>query len=117
MKNQNTVFFDGKCQMCVSTKNILQTIDKNNQIDYVDLWKSKSAQRKGIKLNLLQNEVHLMTNEDQIHRGYYAFKKIASIIPSLFLLKLILAVPGFDWLGEKIYKIIAKVRQRDRTQG
>ena len=53
-----------------------------------------------------------LIDNDKVYKGYYAFKQIAKRMPLLFLFYIVMLVPGIDFIGDKIYKIIAKYRYK-----
>lgn len=112
MVNQCTIFYDGKCQFCVAVQKKIQHFDTQDQFLFKDLWKEQPQSNLGITQKQLQEKIHLVTSTGEIHTGYFVFKKIVMGIPKLRLIGLILMIPGFDFLGKIIYKIIAKNRNR-----
>ena len=102
------VIYDNKCNFCAGAKNIMSKIDKKTQWIGIDKFKNRKFKIK--KSNLLK-EIHLISN-GRIYRGYYALKEISRKSPFLFVFYAVSLIPGIDFIGNKIYGIIARHRHK-----
>ena len=64
-----------------------------------------------LKKDDLLKEMYLIEGKN-VYKGYYAWKQIAKKIPLMYTLYLISLIPGVDFIGNKIYKIISRHRYK-----
>lgn len=110
MEGKAIIIYDNRCLFCINYKNKVNKLDKNKKLKWVGIDDFDYRKYKLKKEDLLK-EMHLIFN-GKIHKGYYAWKLIARKIPILFPLYLISLIPGIDFIGNKIYKGIAKHRYK-----
>lgn len=108
MPQKPLIIYDNRCLFCINTKNKIDRSDKNKKLKWIGIDDFNYKKYKLKKENLLK-ETHLIYS-NKVYKGYYAFRQIAKKIPLLFPLYLILLFPGVNFIGSKIYNIIAKHR-------
>ncbi len=108
MANKPIVIYDDRCLFCINYKNKIDKLDKNKQLKWVGIEKFNNK-KYDLKKEDLFKEMYLIYN-DKVYKGYYAWKQISKRIPILYLLYVISLIPGADFIGNKIYKIVAKHR-------
>jgi|SRR3989338_7194723 len=110
-KNGPVVFYDGNCRVCISIKNITEKLDRGHTVRFVDLWRADEL-IKGttIKKLDLAEEIHVISGKGEIYRGYSAVKYLATNIFWLKPLRLLFKLPFIDFIGVKLYKIVARNR-------
>jgi len=108
MADKPIVAYDNKCQFCIDAKLDMDKIDKKKKIKWIGIDKFQYKKYKLKKEELLK-EMHLIDNK-KVYKGYYAWKHISKKIPSMYLIYLITLIPGVDFIGDKIYKIVSKHR-------
>ena len=104
------IVYDNKCLFCINTKNYFDRLDSNNRLEWTGIDDFNYKKYKLKKQDLLK-QMHLIYN-DKVYKGYYAFKQISKRIPLLFLFYLISLIPGVDFIGNKVYNMIAKHRYK-----
>ncbi len=110
MANKPIIAYDNTCEFCTSAKLDIEKIDKKKKLKWVGISNFNYKKYK-LKKNDLLKEMHLIDNA-KIFKGYYAWKQIAKNIPFMYPLYFISLIPGVDFIGDKIYKLIAKHRNK-----
>jgi len=110
MSNKPIVVYDDKCLFCINYKNKVDKLDKNKKLEWVGIDNFNYKKYNLNKKDLLE-EMYLIEN-DKIYKGYYAWKQISKKLSLFIPLYIITVIPGVDFIGDKIYKIIAKHRYK-----
>ena len=108
MPDKPIVAYDNTCQFCTSAKLDMEKIDKKKKLKWVGI-DNFNYKKYNLKKGDLLKEMHLISN-GKAYKGYYAWKQIAKRIPLLFPLYIISLIPGIDFIGDKVYRIISKHR-------
>lgn len=104
------VFFDGKCGICVKARSFIQKLDAQRFIEFNNLWESQETDK--INTEDLVREIHLITEQGKIYKGYFAIKYILLILPVFAPFRIILNLQLTDNMGSFFYRIISKNRSR-----
>lgn len=104
------IIYDNHCLFCISYKNKIGKLDKRKKMEWVGIDKFNNKKYKLRKEDLFK-EMHLVY-KNKVYKGYYAWKQIAKRIPLLVPLYAFSLIPGINFLGKKVYKIIAKHRYK-----
>jgi len=110
MADKPIVAYDNTCLFCIEAKQDIDKIDKGKKLEWVGIDKFKYKKYKLKKKDLME-EMYLIDN-NKIFKGYYAWKEISKKLPLLYPMYLISLIPGVDFIGDKIYKIVAKHRDK-----
>jgi predicted DCC family thiol-disulfide oxidoreductase YuxK len=109
------VLFDGQCALCRKSVQLLRSFDWLKRLDYVDVRDPSQADLQNplvIGAPLL-DQMHVLTPDNsKIYGGFAAFRWMAWRLPLFFLMAPFLYLPGVPWLGDRIYKWIARNRFR-----
>ena len=123
------IIYDNRCLFCIRTKNFFDKLDKNKNLQWkgIDNFNYKKYKRENLKNKFsgahkdklyeqlkkedLLEEMYLISG-NKVYKGYYAFKQISKKIPLFFIFYFISLIPGIDYIGNKIYNIIAKHRYK-----
>ena len=81
------VFFDGSCPLCAREINLYSKLDKDDEIEWVDVSQPEPATPVGITRERLLSRIHLLDSEGKLQIGASAF---------FFIWK---KLPGWRWLG------------------
>jgi len=107
------VLYDGGCAFCQKSVSILKRLDWSRRLDYSDARDVEHLPESTVPLEparLLQ-EMHLLTpGRDKAYAGFRAFRWIAGRLPLLRPLWPLLFVPGIPWLGQRLYRWVARHR-------
>jgi len=104
------IIYDNRCLFCINTKKKIDKIDRNKKLKWVGI-DSFDYKKYKLKKDDLFKEMYLIEN-DKVYKGYYSWKQIAKNIPLFYLFYIISLIPGVDFIGDKIYKIISKHRYK-----
>ena len=110
MADKPIVAYDNTCEFCTSAKLDMEKIDRKKTLKWIGISNFNYKKYRLKKQDLL-NEMYLIDNKN-VYKGYYAWKQIAKKIPLMRLIYLISLIPGVDFIGDKMYKIIAKHRYK-----
>jgi len=107
------VLFDGDCAFCLRSVRILRWLDwfhrlRTQNAHDTDHWPTAA---EPLSLPKMLDEMHLVTPDRQrTHAGFSAFRWMAWRLPLTMPLAPLLYLPGFLWLGNRVYRWIAKNR-------
>jgi predicted DCC family thiol-disulfide oxidoreductase YuxK len=108
------VLFDGGCPICRGTVRRLRALDWLHRLRFADA--TNAAVRERVAPGLTEADVfiemYVVEPSGRRHGGYDGFLRLARVIPLLWPLAVVGALPGIRQLGRKIYRIIAANRIR-----
>ena len=81
------VFFDGSCPLCAREINLYSKLDKNDEIEWVDVSLPDPQTPNGITRERLLSRIHLQDSDGKLQVGASAFFVIWK------------KLPGWSWLG------------------
>ena len=81
------VFFDGSCPLCAREISLYSKLDKDDEIEWVDVSQPEPATPVDITRERLLSRIHLLDSEGKLQIGASAF---------FFIWK---KLPGWRWLG------------------
>lgn len=77
----------------------------------VDLWSTASSNEfQNLNIADLAKQIHLIDRKYRVYTGYFAFKQVSKIVWLFFPLFLISLLPGIDYLGTIVYRLISDNR-------
>lgn len=106
-----TYFFiyDGKCNLCVSVVQLLETFDKGDIFRYIPMQDETSLSRLGITPKDCEQGMILIDADRPERRwqGSDAAEELGNLLPggSLFV-SAYRALPGMKWTGDRVYEQI-----------
>lgn len=109
-----TVVYDGYCVICQQTRRIVRTLDWLHRVEFLNIhdWDEVSKRYPDLDFEQAMGQVHAMASDGQMYGGFFGMRRILRELPLGFPLWLILHVPGISWLGQKVYRFIARNRYR-----
>ena len=113
-----TLVYDGFCPLCTRTMVIVDALDITEQLGYIDFerdWGAVVARAPSVTIESAREAIHLVSPCGDVYRGYYGFKQLARRLPLMWPAVVVLAIPGMDWLGVRVYDEIASRRGRRCT--
>jgi predicted DCC family thiol-disulfide oxidoreductase YuxK len=111
--NPAVVLYDGACPLCQRSVAILKRLDWRRKLAYQDARDVAHLPETAVPLdpNRLLQEMHLVTpNRKKVYAGYRAFRWMAGRIPLLWPIWPLLFLPGIPWIGQRVYRWVAKNR-------
>jgi len=110
---QAVVLYDSACRFCTKGVAILKRLDWLQRLTYHSAHEVASIPRAEVPLEpaKLLDEMHVLTpDRKHVYAGYAAFRWMAWRLPLTLPIAPLLYIPGVPWIGNKIYRWIAKNR-------
>jgi predicted DCC family thiol-disulfide oxidoreductase YuxK len=112
-RSKAIVLYDGDCPLCRRSVAILQRLDWLGRLAYHDARDVAGLPEAAVPLDpqrLLQ-EMHVLTPDRQTaYVGFRAFRWMAARLPALWPIVPFLYLPGVPWLGQRLYRRVARNR-------
>src|SRR5262245_3997357 len=108
-----TVLYDGRCEFCRRSVRFLKKLDWRGRLQFADGRDPANlpATKEPLDPRRLLEEMHVVTPDGRrVYHGFGAFRRIAWLLPPLWLLVPFLYIPGVPWLGQRLYLWVAKNR-------
>lgn len=114
MINLKTIaLYDKTCSLCKESKRIFQKLDWLKQINWLSLQEYEQiGPIQVIDSKSLRKELHIITPNGRILKGYFAIRYLFVHFPITVLLGLLLYIPFTPIIGKPIYRLIANNRHR-----
>lgn len=112
-KGKGVVLFDGECPLCQRSIRSIRRLDWLHRLHYQNCRDTEKWPRSETPLDLqkMLDKMHVVTpDRKRAYAGYAAFRWIAWRIPVFIPFAWLMYVPGVPWLGNKIYKWVARNR-------
>jgi predicted DCC family thiol-disulfide oxidoreductase YuxK len=110
--NRRWVFYyDGECGFCTSAVRLLSKGDLFTRISWIP-YQSLERPPQGLSWDDLDHSAYLVTGNERLHEGFYAFRLLTLELWPLMPLIPILWLPGVNMLGVPLYRWIARNRYR-----
>jgi predicted DCC family thiol-disulfide oxidoreductase YuxK len=103
-----TVYFDGKCPMCVALMTAVRTSAQRDLFDLRDMHRQRWLP---FGRDAIARDMHLIDRDGTIHRGAAAMLRIASRFPRLRRIAEIADLPPIRPLSSLGYRLVAANRQ------
>jgi len=107
-----SVFFDGECPLCVREIRMLQRLDREKKIEFVDIsrpdWRPEEL---GLSMDELMKEIHGRLPDGTLVKGVEVFRRLYSAVGfsrSVAVSRLPIVRQGLD----VAYRLFAKNRLR-----
>ncbi len=108
---RNAVIYDEKCPMCTFQSRLLQRLDWLHRFEMVPASDTRvRLMAPQIEPTALQEAMHVITQNNAIHRGARAIRWMALRIPLLIPLGLLLWIPGAIFVAETVYRRVSRNR-------
>jgi predicted DCC family thiol-disulfide oxidoreductase YuxK len=107
------VLYDGECPLCQRSVAILKRLDWLGRLRFQDARDREHLPASEVPLDpeRLLVEMHLLTpDRKRVYAGFAAFRWIAGRLPLLSAIVPLLYLPGVPWLGQKVYRWVARNR-------
>ena len=107
------VVFDGACGFCSRSAVVVRRLDLGRRLRFVDAnadWPSLAAAYPSLDADACLAEMHVVDGAGpaaRITAGFYAFRRLAWVLPIAWPLVPLLYVPGVPAIGRRVYRFIA----------
>ena len=102
-----TVIYDGKCNLCVTLVQLLESLDKGDRFQYIPMQDLESLQRWNVTPQDCELGMILIdaAAPERRWQGSDAAEEIGQLFPlgNLFIAAY-RALPGLKWSGDRIYE-------------
>lgn len=108
------VYYDGKSAICVRSIGLLQSLHIAAHVSYFDSHKQQSKRRVMLMARSLPKFDQAMWVWDgrTLYEGFFAFRVLVEHTPRLRALATIMKLPFAPVIGQYVYRIIARNRDR-----
>lgn len=107
-----TAIFDGYCVICQSTRRTVKALDWLHRVEFLDLHESAKVEARFPQLDFeqLMGQIHVIEENGRVFAGFDGTRRMLRELPIGFPLWLLLHLPGANWLGPRVYRLIARNR-------
>ncbi len=104
--------YDGKCQFCVASVQPLKVMDLFHRIRWVDYQQYENVKvlHPQLTAEIARSQLHMIDWDGTMYGGFFAFRRLAFLLPMLYPLIPFLYFPGSGIAGPFVYRWIAKNR-------
>ena len=107
----NPVLYDDQCSFCVAQMRILKRLDWFGAIRPLPMSSPFAAELvPHLSREQLLEAIRCVAKDGRVYSGVRCFRYIGMRIPLLVPLAIILWLPGAIWIGDRIYRYIARNR-------
>jgi predicted DCC family thiol-disulfide oxidoreductase YuxK len=108
------VIYDGQCGFCVRALRICRALDVGGALRVHDanLRQEVEARFPEMAGADVERAMFVVTPDRRVHRGFFAFRRIALEAPLMWPLLALLYFPGSRRLGPRVYAWVARNRHR-----
>ncbi|MEH7389043.1 thiol-disulfide oxidoreductase DCC family protein [Bacillus sp. JJ1474] len=105
--------YDETCSLCKESKQFFEKIDRFHKVSWVSLQEYEKT-RHSIPFDKisLRRELHIISSGGKVRKGYDAIRYLLLLTPPLNLLGLCLYFPAMSFVGNPLYKWVAKNRHK-----
>lgn len=105
------VIYDGHCGFCRRSVEQLKVMDLFDKCTYIDFHSVSLVQvHPDLTKEMAASQMYVVTPDQKIYGGFFAFRQLAWLMPMMFPLLPFMYLPGAQWLGSRIYRLIAQNR-------
>ncbi len=107
-----SIIYDGQCAFCFRCRRIIENFDTFGAFQFYDFHDQEAMEGKFpmIRPEEAEEAMIVVTEELQIFKGFYAFRKIMWGSPWLWLFLPVFYFPGSSYVGNRLYVWIARNR-------
>ena len=111
-KGRAQVIYDGHCQFCETSINILLTMDLFGYLKPVDYHTIESVKtlHPNLTKELCHSQLHLIEPDGTLSGGFFIFRRLCFKIPMLYPFIFVFYFPGSGIAGPLVYRWVAKNR-------
>lgn len=109
----DVVIYDGHCRICSSQMQTLARLDLTRRLTFLSLHDRRVTDRyPDLSFAELMKQMYVIDCAGQRHAGILAIRHLSRRLPALWLLALLLHLPGSLPLWKRLYEQIARHRYR-----
>ena len=105
------VLYDGYCVVCRNSVRMIRLLDWFKRFHCINLQdESVAIKYPDLNYDDLMGALHLITTDGRVLKGFFAIRYEMRYLPLLLPLLPIAHLPGMNWLGPKLYELVARNR-------
>ena len=106
------VIYDGHCQFCVASIDMLKVMDLFDRLTFVDYQTCKdlSVLHPDLTKEKVHSQLYLVEPSGILYGGFFAFRRLTLLLPMLYPIIFFVYFPGANVLGPLMYAAISKNR-------
>ena len=109
--DQFAAIYDEQCEICQAFVSWLKLLDRHGKVAAVPIVPELlAAIHPGLELDACLRELHVVTPQGNVRRGWDAVAQLARLFPATFVIGWLGIVPPFNWLGRAAYRFVARNR-------
>jgi predicted DCC family thiol-disulfide oxidoreductase YuxK len=107
-----TALYDGMCVLCNQTRRIVTALDWNKRVEWLDVhrWSEVEARYPFLDFATAMGQIHVITPDGTTYGGFFGTRRLLRELPLAYPVWLLLQLPIVSWLGQKVYRFIARNR-------
>jgi glyoxylase-like metal-dependent hydrolase (beta-lactamase superfamily II)/predicted DCC family thiol-disulfide oxidoreductase YuxK len=110
-RDKYLAIYDEQCEICQAFVSWLRLLDRHRRTLALPIDPSQlSAIHESLELDDCLRELHVITPQNSVRRGWDAVAELARLFPSTFLIGWLGQFPPFRWLGHMAYGFVARNR-------
>lgn len=108
-----TAIYDGQCVICRQSRHVIEALDWRRRVTFVDLhqWQQVEHLVPTLPYETAMGQMHVLA-PDGLYGGFAATRRALKELPLGYPIWVLLKLPGMFWLGERVYRFIARHRYR-----
>ncbi len=111
VRTSTIVLFDDRCPMCTFQSRLMTRLDWLHRLEFVPISDPRVRTLvPDVKHEELMASMHVLTPSGKLHHGARGIRFIAGRLPLLWLVCLLLWVPGMIYISEFLYRRVANNR-------
>ena len=103
----SVVIYDGDCALCRAAAAWLRRHDLLWRLDLRPISSVTEVRGHRFARDDLEREMHVVSRDNTVHRGFRAWRVIAREVPVLRPLHPLLWLPGIAFAGDRVYRWVA----------
>jgi len=109
--DQYAAVYDEQCEICQAFVSWLRLLDRHAKVAALPIDPDLlPAIHPSLEIDDCLSELHVVTPQGGVRRGWDAVAELARLFPATFLIGWVGSVPPFRWLGHAAYRFIARNR-------
>ena len=109
-----TMIYDGTCVLCQQTRRMIRALDWLGRVEFLDLhdWEIVSARYPDLDYETAMGQIHVVGADGRLIGGFWGLRRALRELPLGVPFWALLHLPGMNWLGPKVYALVARNRYR-----
>ncbi len=106
------VYYDGRCAFCQWAERVTLRFDADQRLQFRDCNEPEIAAETPFSRDQLSHRMYVLTPDGGWYAGYFGWVRIVESLPKWSWMAPLLRVWPLNWLGSRLYQLIANHRYR-----